>query len=83
MSTEQTQPDQPTAEPQGIFGGRLGSGVADARDAAAGAAELVANAQRILTELEKGERGLTLTVGPFTGWGIVIPEIPIRFRLTR
>lgn len=74
-------------------GGGLGSGIRDGRDAVAGASELVADAQRILADLEHGATGVELVVGPIVlgPWTIAeralgpftIPAIPLHFKLEK
>lgn len=83
---ERTLGTEPAASVEAALfgrGGGLGSGIASGRDAAAGAAELIEQAQRILTELETGAVGVVLTIGPFDLYGFTIPAIPLNFKLKR
>ena len=61
----------------------LGSGVGDFREAADNAARLTAKVDQIIDELRSGATGVEILVGPLEIFGLTIPEIPLRFKLTK
>lgn len=69
-----TDEQRQAVKASGIFGGGI-------RQDVAGAGELIEQAQRILTDLETGAKGLDLTIGPFQFEGLTIPAIPLHFKL--